>query len=163
MKSDTSPETFILPPRPSTLPYAYSAVPDDPLPAVGDFWGVQRLDPIVVPAPIDRHAPAPLVRRRIVAPAPYVPVYIPVRKTAPVVSWAFTSALISMPLLILFGFGAVFGVLAAILGVVGLVQVNGSDHYKGSGRAAASIAIGLSTALVGTPVLMLTWAVLGML
>lgn len=162
MKSDTSPETSVLPPRPSTLPYAYSALPqEDPLPPVGDFWDLQRPDPIV-PTSIER-APAPLVRRRIVAPAPYVPVYVPVRKTAPAVSWAFTSALASLPLLLLFGAGAILGALAVVLGIIGVAQVNSSDQYKGSGRAAAAITIGLTSTLVGTPVLLLTWAVLGML
>ncbi|MFW0788921.1 DUF4190 domain-containing protein [Gordonia sp. CPCC 205333] len=161
MSPDHPPETTQFPPRPSTLPHAYSALPDDgPLPAVGDFWDLNHPDPLPSP-PITPTAISPVPQaRRIVTTASFVPSVLPM-KTAPAVSWAFAAALSSIPLLVLCGLGAILGVVAVVLGIVGVAQVNSSDRYRGTGRAAASIAIGLSTTLVGTLLMLLTMALFG--
>ncbi len=165
---ESSPDTLRLPTRPSTLPYAYSDVPgnevpgnevqgSNPLPSVGDYWDLDHPDPLPIAEPIipTSIAPAPLVRPTFGVAMPYVPVYVPV-KTAPLTSWAYAAALSSIPLLLLCGAGAIVGFIAVILGIAGVAQVSSSERYRGTGRAATSIAIGLTTTIVGTPFLALT-------
>lgn len=155
MSTNTSPETTKLPPRPSTLPYAYSAVVDDaPLPAVGDFWAVDNhdLSPVAVP-------PAYVARRVVVAP-PYVPVYPRATTTAPLARWSLATALASVPLVAVFGIGAVLGIVAVLLGIGGIAQATSNDHYRGAAKATTSIVIGMLSTIVGIPLMLLTMAVI---
>lgn len=155
MSTNTSPETSKLPSRPSTLPYAYSAVVDDaPLPAVGDFWDVAG------PGPLPVAVPPAYVQRRIVVAPPYVPVYRPPTTTAPLARWSLATALASVPLVAVFGVGAILGVVAILLGIGGIAQATSNDHYRGTSKATTSIVIGMVSTMVGIPLMLLTMAVI---
>lgn len=160
------------PPRPSTrVGYAAKSSPRIPtgnvgrlparehaaLPPVGDFWDLKNADR----APF---AAMPLPARTFPArSAPYLTRPVGGRSVAPAASLALTTGLISIPLTLLLGLGAILGLVAVVAGAVGIRQVRRAPaERKGTGRAIAGIVTGAGSVIVGGPILFLVLLLSGL-
>ncbi|UPG67357.1 DUF4190 domain-containing protein [Gordonia hongkongensis] len=127
------------------------------LPPVGDFWGLENA----------RRAPLaamPLPARTFPArSAPYLTRPVGGRSVAPAASLALTSGLISLPLTLLLGLGAILGLIAVVAGAVGVRQVRRAPaERKGTGRAITGIVTGAGSVIVGGPILFLVLLLAGL-
>lgn len=144
------------PPAPARRPATRIAT-DPPIPAVGDYYGIDH-PPVGYPTPVAVAAPT------IGAPHPAPPLHVAAPRTSGLCSAALALAVTSVPLLLLFGVGAILGMLAVVLGIAGVRQVNRDPHvYRGSGRAIGAIIVGTGSTLVGAPFLLLTMGLLALL
>ncbi len=152
--------------RGSLLSSRRAPVEHAPLPPVGDFWdlenpGTDGLSPaarpvggntgvaLAFPHAVRRPAPTPHA-----PPTPYVPPRTD-RTVAPAASIALATGLVSIPLTLALGLGAVLGMIAIVAGVVGIRKVNRSPaSTKGTGRAVTGIVCGAGSVLVGGPILL---------
>ena len=116
---------------------------DAPIPAVGDLWGLSNPDPL----------PSAAAARSRVIPTPYRATR---QVAAPASSLALTLALLSLPLVLVGGVGAITGFASIVSAAAGIRQIRKQPlRYKGNGRSVAAIIIGTGCALCGTPVLLL--------
>ncbi|MFW0795585.1 DUF4190 domain-containing protein [Gordonia sp. CPCC 205515] len=125
--------------RPTT--YWQTRNVDDPIPEVGDFWDLAHAAPLPVPAAASAQ-PRQIYRR-------------PRSQVSGASSTALALAIAAVPLSLV-GIGAILGMLAIVLGGVGIRQVaKAPTEYHGNGRAITAIVLGTGSALVGTPILLL--------
>lgn len=125
---------------PSSSPPRTRADDLPPIPNAGDLWDLAHPDPVVI-------APPMMIRTPLARPA---------RTGSPWASASLAVALVSIPLILLAGLGAILGVVSVILGVGGIVQIaRDPERYRGYGRAVSALMIGTGTAIVGTPFLAL--------
>lgn len=127
------------------------------LPPVGDFWDLAHADrtPLVAtPAPV-RVIPS--------SPAPYLTRPVGGRPVAPAASLALTTGLISIPLTLVLGLGAILGLVAVVSGAVAVKQVRRAPaDRKGTGRAITGIVTGAGSMVVGGPILFLVLLLAGL-
>ncbi|PKZ63898.1 hypothetical protein CYJ73_19580 [Gordonia terrae] len=127
------------------------------LPPVGDFWDLQHADrsPLV--------AMSTPVRVVTPSPAPYLTRPVGGRPVAPAASLALTTGLISIPLTLVLGLGAILGLVAVVSGVIGVKQVRRARaERKGTGRAITGIMTGAGSMVVGGPILLLVLFLAGL-
>ncbi|MFT4126206.1 MAG: DUF4190 domain-containing protein [Gordonia sp. (in: high G+C Gram-positive bacteria)] len=117
---------------------------EGPLPEVGDLWGLDHPDP-----------PLAFATPGISAPGIPTPLRYPRRTAAPLVNPALVSGLLSIPLILFAGLGAILGLVAILLGVASLGQIRRQPGYDGTGRAVTAIITGAGSTLVGMPVLVI--------
>lgn len=123
---------------PAHTGYLHTRTLDDPIPEVGDYWGLAHASSVPSVAIPPRAVAHPRQRAQVSGAA----------------SAALASALAAVPLSIV-GIGAVLGLVAIVLGVVGIRQVAREPMYRGNGRAITAIVLGTGSVLVGTPILLL--------
>ncbi|MCD2147466.1 DUF4190 domain-containing protein [Gordonia paraffinivorans] len=171
----TRPQTVA--PRPLRRPLSEQHAP---LPPVGDFWDVgatsrpeQLLPGQLRPEELRSAQPWPrtgaaavftsVPARRVWKPMPYVAP--PSQRTvAPAASLALTCGLLSLPLTLALGLGAILGTIAIVAGVVGIRQVtNAPASTKGTGRAVTGIICGVGGVMVGGPILAFVLLLAGLL
>ncbi|WP_044508140.1 hypothetical protein [Gordonia sp. KTR9] len=127
------------------------------LPPVGDFWDLQNAGPVSLAA---MPLPAGPVPPR---PAPYLTRPVGGRPVAPAASLALTTGLISIPLTLVLGLGAVLGLVAVVSGAVAVRQVRRAPaERKGTGRAITGIVTGAGSMVVGGPILLLVLFLAGL-
>lgn len=120
------------------------------LPPVGDFWDLQNAGRIVPAAPLPR-------------PAPYLTRPAMRRTVTPAASLALTTGLISLPLTLALGLGAVLGLVAVVSGAIAIRQVRRAPaDRKGTGRAVTGIIAGTGSMIVGGPILFLVLLLAGL-
>ncbi|MFE0750414.1 DUF4190 domain-containing protein [Gordonia sp. NPDC058843] len=127
------------------------------LPPVGDFWDLknaERAPLAAMPVPARVFPPRP---------APYLTRPVGGRPVAPAASLALTTGLISIPLTLVLGLGAILGVVAVVSGVVAVKQVRRAPaERKGTGRAITGIVTGAGSMVVGGPILFLVLLLAGL-
>ncbi|WP_439029772.1 DUF4190 domain-containing protein [Gordonia terrae] len=120
------------------------------LPPVGDFWDLQNAGRIVPAAPLPR-------------PAAYLSRPAMRRTVTPAASLALTTGLISIPLTLALGLGAILGLVAVVSGAVAIRQVRSAPaDRKGTGRAITGIVAGTGSMIVGGPILFLVLLLAGL-
>ncbi|GAC66287.1 hypothetical protein [Gordonia soli] len=132
---------------------------DGPLPAVGDYWDLEHPDPLPVPV-------APTIRPHPSAVAAYgrSPGVAVVRsRPSGRASAALALSLVSLPLLLLFGLGAILGSIAVVLGISAVRQISRQPDVHGNGRAITGVVVGTGSAIVGTPFLVITLGLIALL
>lgn len=97
------------------------------------------------------------------SPAPYLTRPVGGRPVAPAASLALTTGLISIPLTLVLGLGAILGLVAVVSGVIGVKQVRRAPaERKGTGRAITGIMTGAGSMVVGGPILLLVLFLAGL-
>lgn len=127
------------------------------LPPVGDFWDLKhadRMPPAAMPVSMRMFPPRP---------APYLTRPVGGRPVAPAASLALTTGLISIPLTLVLGLGAILGLVAVVSGAVAVKQVRRAPaERKGTGRAITGIVTGAGSMVVGGPILFLVLLLAGL-
>ncbi len=124
-----------------------------PIPEVGDYIG-----PISEPIPTAYLAPPTMETASAMGP------FIAPQRSSGMSTAALVLALMSVPLLLLFGLGAIPGFAAIGLGIAGVRQVSRNPQaYRGSGRAVTGIIVGTGSVIIGAPFLLLTMGLLALL
>lgn len=128
------------------------------LPPVGDFWDLENANR----APLGAMA-SPARRMAPVVPTPYLTRPVGGRTVAPAASLALTTGLISVPLTLALGLGAILGLVAVVSGAVAAKQVRRAPaERKGTGRAITGIVTGAGSMVVGGPILLLVLLLAGL-
>lgn len=129
------------------------------LPPVGDFWDLQNPDRFVSSAVYPALAPQPFA----LPPRAYAMPIPTGRTVAPAASLALTTGLLSVPGILVFGLGALLGMIAVVSGAVALRQINRAPTTRyGTGRAVAGIITGTGSVLVGGPILLVVLLLAGL-